>query len=252
MSSPLKVIVPSVTSRPGWPMIAFASVDLPEPFGPIRAWMRPFSTSRSSPLRISLSSARHVQVADLKLCQFGSFGVRFAGLGLGGAGDRALRARRRLTPFAAGECCSANSTRSASVVPDSALVTPPCTRVQSSFVAQAWSPSVSCEQETLPSGSAWKHSIGAIAPSSACTTSSMSISLGGPAQPVAAVGAALALDQAGLAQLRDQVLEVGEGEPLGLGDGAQRHRGAAILAAQLHHQADPVLGSGREQHREKS
>src|SRR4051794_29980477 len=57
MSSPLKRTSPSVTSRLGWPMIALASVDLPEPFGPIRAWMRPFSTSRSSPLRICLPSA---------------------------------------------------------------------------------------------------------------------------------------------------------------------------------------------------
>src|SRR4029079_4445568 len=37
-------------------MITLASVDLPEPFGPIRAWTLPFSTSRSSPLRISFSS----------------------------------------------------------------------------------------------------------------------------------------------------------------------------------------------------
>src|ERR1700742_2220814 len=37
-------------------MITLASVDLPEPFGPIRAWTRPFSTSRSRPLRIFLSS----------------------------------------------------------------------------------------------------------------------------------------------------------------------------------------------------
>jgi hypothetical protein len=72
-------------------------------------------------------------------------------------------------------CPSLNSTRSARVVPESAFVTPPWTRVQSSFVAQAWSPSLSCEQETLPSGVSWKHSIGAIAPSSACTTSSISI-----------------------------------------------------------------------------
>ncbi len=56
MSSPLKVIVPSVTSSAGWPMITLASVDLPEPFGPIRAWTLPFSTSRSRPLRIFLSS----------------------------------------------------------------------------------------------------------------------------------------------------------------------------------------------------
>ena len=56
-SSPLKVIVPSVTSSDGWPMIALARVDLPEPFGPISAWTLPFSTSRSRPRRISLSSA---------------------------------------------------------------------------------------------------------------------------------------------------------------------------------------------------
>ena len=56
MSSPLKVIVPSVTSSAGWPMIALARVDLPEPFGPIRAWTLPFSTSRSRPRRICLSS----------------------------------------------------------------------------------------------------------------------------------------------------------------------------------------------------
>ena len=57
MSSPLKQIVPSVTSRFGWPMITLASVDLPDPFGPISAWISPFETSRSRPLRISLSPA---------------------------------------------------------------------------------------------------------------------------------------------------------------------------------------------------
>ncbi len=56
MSSPLKTIVPSVTSSAGCPMIAFARVDLPEPLGPISAWTLPFSTSRSRPRRISLSS----------------------------------------------------------------------------------------------------------------------------------------------------------------------------------------------------
>ena len=38
-------------------MIALARVDLPEPFGPISAWMLPPSTSRLTPLRISLPSA---------------------------------------------------------------------------------------------------------------------------------------------------------------------------------------------------
>src|SRR3954453_20202686 len=57
MSWPLKWIEPSVTSRPGWPMITLASVDLPEPLGPISAWISFERTSRSRPLRISLSSA---------------------------------------------------------------------------------------------------------------------------------------------------------------------------------------------------
>src|SRR5919198_2554276 len=38
-------------------MIALASVDLPEPFGPIIAWTLPLSTERSSPLRISRPAA---------------------------------------------------------------------------------------------------------------------------------------------------------------------------------------------------
>src|SRR4051812_49062074 len=38
-------------------MITLASVDLPEPFGPMRAWIWPFSMARSTPLRISFSPA---------------------------------------------------------------------------------------------------------------------------------------------------------------------------------------------------
>ena len=37
MSSPPKMTWPSVTSRLGWPMIALARVDFPDPLGPIRA-----------------------------------------------------------------------------------------------------------------------------------------------------------------------------------------------------------------------
>jgi hypothetical protein len=112
------------------------------------------------------------------------------------------------------------------------------------LVAQAWSPSVSCEQETLPPGSGWKHR-----PFQGLDHLEH-LDLFGPAsQPVAAVGAALAFDQARLAQLGDQMLEVGEGEALGIGDGAQRHRCSAVLTAQLDHQANPVLGSGGKQHR---
>ena len=58
MSSPLKKIWPSVTSSPGWPMTALASVDFPEPLGPISAWISPLPTARSTPRRISFSPAR--------------------------------------------------------------------------------------------------------------------------------------------------------------------------------------------------
>src|SRR4051794_37578963 len=107
----------------------------------------------------------HVQVADLELCQLGllfRLEVAYAATCAAAFGADAAE-------------WSENSTSSASVVPASALVTPPCTRVQRSLVAHARSPSLSWEQETLPSASGSKHSIGAIAPSRAWTTSSISI-----------------------------------------------------------------------------
>src|SRR5919204_1202584 len=55
-SSPLKRPPPAVTVYPGRPMITLASVDLPEPFGPISACVSPCRTVRSIPSRISLPS----------------------------------------------------------------------------------------------------------------------------------------------------------------------------------------------------
>ena len=48
-------------------MMALASVDLPEPLGPIRAWISPSRTVRSTPLRICLSLGLDVEVADLEI-----------------------------------------------------------------------------------------------------------------------------------------------------------------------------------------
>src|SRR5690242_18106358 len=64
-------------------MIAFASVDLPEPLGPISAWTLPFSTSRSRPRRISLSSALTCRLRISSSANFAPF------LGLGGSGGAA-------------------------------------------------------------------------------------------------------------------------------------------------------------------
>src|SRR5262249_44842238 len=118
-----------------------------------------------------------VQVAYLQLCQFRSVsGVS----GVGMVGDRGTLVDQAALPTAARRPPDAEkSTSSASVVPARALVTPPWTRVHSSFVEQAWSPSLSWEQRPFPSGASWKHSIGAICPSRASTTRSMVISSAG-------------------------------------------------------------------------
>src|SRR3954447_9600650 len=94
MSWPLKRIEPSVTSSEGCPMIAFASVDLPEPFGPISAWISPLPTDRSTPFRISLSSAltcrSRISISDigLRLSESGKCSTGLDDGQRGGAGPR--------------------------------------------------------------------------------------------------------------------------------------------------------------------
>ena len=57
-SLPLKVTVPSVTSYWGLPTSTALSVLLPEPLGPMMAWVSPSLMSRSMPRNISLSPIR--------------------------------------------------------------------------------------------------------------------------------------------------------------------------------------------------
>ena len=90
----------------------------------------------------------YVQVLDLQISQFDFESFRLSGRWWRSAGagpGQVLVAGRQLRSRLS------NSTSSASVVPASARVMPPWTRVQSSFVEQATSPSVSCEQSTVPS-----------------------------------------------------------------------------------------------------
>jgi len=54
-SWPSRVTVPPVTVYFGWPAMLYANVDLPEPLGPMMAWVSPAFTVRSTPLRISLT-----------------------------------------------------------------------------------------------------------------------------------------------------------------------------------------------------
>src|SRR6218665_2753918 len=53
--SPSSRISPLTTVYFGWPEIVYASVDLPEPLGPIIAWISPSAIARSTPRRISRS-----------------------------------------------------------------------------------------------------------------------------------------------------------------------------------------------------
>src|SRR4051794_8466347 len=101
MSSPRKRICPSVTSRVGWPMITLASVDLPEPFGPMRAWISPLLTVRSRPLRIFLSPAWtcRLRISRSAMCSGPEVGVWFGSCSRSGAdglarGDKPLLVER--------------------------------------------------------------------------------------------------------------------------------------------------------------
>ena len=93
MSSPSKRICPSVTSRFGWPMIALASVDLPEPLGPISAWISPGRDGQVHALEDLLVLGLDVEVLDLELGHGFLVVVRRSRCGLQRSGDgRAGRA----------------------------------------------------------------------------------------------------------------------------------------------------------------
>src|SRR3954451_719595 len=55
-SAPPNVALPSLTSHPARPASTYASVDLPEPLGPIIACTSPAGTCSDTPLRIGLSA----------------------------------------------------------------------------------------------------------------------------------------------------------------------------------------------------
>ena len=52
-SWPSSVRLPEVMVYFGWPAMAYARVDLPDPFGPMIAWVSPAATVRLTPRRIS-------------------------------------------------------------------------------------------------------------------------------------------------------------------------------------------------------
>ena len=88
--------------------------------------------------------------------------------------------------------------------------------------------------------------IGAIGPSSARRTSLIADGLGGTGELIAAMGAAGADDEAGFAQVDDELLEVGARQVLLGGDPGQAGRAGAVVAGELDHQPHAVLALRRE------
>src|SRR3954454_2469594 len=179
MSSPLKVIVPSVISYSGWPMIVEASVDFPEPLGPISACSSPFETDRSTPLRISRSSTRTCRL----LISRSANGFSYAALLGNEFGKRGVLQRAHDREAHAGP----QKLGGAGMV--------------GVGLARADDPAVGVGGDAFDGGDApleRLHDLG------------HGDLVGLARQQIAAAGAAPALDEPRLAQPRDQVLEVGE------------------------------------------
>ena len=91
------------------------------------------------------------------------------------------------------------------------------------------------------SGSSVAQIIGAIGPSRARRTSLIRIGSGGAGELVAAVGAAGADDEAGVAEAHDELLEVRPREVLLGGDLGQAGRPGPVVPGELDHEPDAVL-----------
>src|SRR5438094_176191 len=220
MSSPRKVIVPSVTSYDGWPMIVEASVDLPEPLGPMSAWISPLLTSRSTPLRMSRSSTRtwRLRISRSAICLLRDRtdrGLRYV-FGKRGVLQRAHDREAHARPQQIGRAAVA--------------------RVG---LARAHDRPVGVGGDALDRGDR---------PLERLDDLGHRDLVGWTREQVAAARAAPALHQPGLAQARDQVLQVGEREPVGLGDLGERHGALPVATGELDEDADAVLGFGGEHH----
>src|SRR6478609_7586365 len=223
-SSPLKVIAPSVTSSAGWPMIALASVDLPEPFGPIRAWILPFSTSRSRPRRISLPSALTCRF----LISRSAIGLRSNRSSWGATRSGGAAYGLSCARGAAGELDQLGEGRTGQRPSHAALDPCPEQLRGAGTIAIRL-----VRAEDLPLRRLVEALHRGDLPLQRLHDLVHRDLLRGPREAVAAVRAARGGDQAGVAQLRDQVLEVGERQALGLRDCAQGDRPVAWLAAEL-------------------
>src|SRR5438874_1475381 len=229
ISLPSSRISPSVTSRLGWPMIAFASVDLPDPFGPIIACTLPLSTVRSSPLRISRSPAVTYRflISSCAIC-LRPVPLRHRGLGrlpfgeLHELGERGAVQRLHYPALHAHpqKPGGAGSARVALVGARDTLG-----RQRDEAVHR---------RDRALEGQHYLVHLDLVRRAR---------------QAVAAVGAAGGRDEPGALQVGHDVLQVGEREPLGRRDRLERGRLVGMVASELDHEPHPVLRLRREDHR---
>src|SRR5687768_13619664 len=198
-------------------MITFASVDLPDPFGPISAWISPFETSRSSPLRISFSPALTYRFLISRSANSGYLPFREI--------DE-LGERRLLKCFQ----YSALHPRPQELrrAPVSVVDLVRARHVPGGLAAEA----VHRGDRPLESLDDLGHVDGGC----------------GTCQPVSAARAAARLDEPGPLQVRRHVLQVGQRQPLRLRDRLEGHRAFALPAPELDHQPHAVLRLRREVH----
>src|SRR6185437_13242546 len=240
-SSPLKVIVPSVISYEGWPSSVLASVDLPEPFGPIRAWISPRLMSRSTPLRISRSSVRTCRSLISRSAMFSLSASVRAGFDLQ-ARAGLLRERRGDEQVGERGLAQGADDRHPHARPQQLRGA----HVVALGLAGADDRAVRRLRDALDRRDRALQRLDDLRHRDLRRRAR---------EHVAAARAAPRVDQPGLTQARDEVLEVGERQPVAGCDLGQRDRSGAepvgVVAApagQLHHHANAVLGLCREHH----
>ena len=226
MSWPSKTIVPSVISRPGWPMTALARVDLPEPLGPISAWISPERTVRSTPLRICLSPALTWRLVIWSSAMSPKRG-----------GCREARAAPRVN------ATSSAQRRALQRLDDAELHARP--QQLGGAVLPLGMRAGHARAFCGVGGEALHRRDRALEREHDLVHRDL---LGRARQHVAAVRAAGRRHQLRLLQQRGDALQVRQRQPLGGRDRLQRDRRAVTLHAQLDQQPDAVLGFRREDH----
>ena len=188
-------------------MIVLASVDLPEPFGPISAWVSPLPTFEVDAVEDLELLRADVQVLDLQAHAGVFFLCGFGAVRLGPA-----RSERDVFEGA----------------DDGALDAGPQELRGAGSLGRGLA---GADGVAIPSTPAVMHSIGAMCPRAPHHLGHV-MCPPGARQRVAAVRRARLVDELGAAKALHQVLEIGERQALRLGDGAERDGLAPVMVGE--------------------